>query len=295
MLFDLNHWGRISQVKNKIIMYWLAENRAASKSLGSTTRLRRCPGFTLTELLVVIAIIAILAGMLLPALSRAKDRAQGAGCLSNTKQIGLAVIMYAGDQEDYFPQIDPSWTAGPFVNARGLPCGGEWNLKTGKPNTIAPLLQSYAPNNRVWVCPKRKRGFTYKSESGSWEPSITGFLSYGFNELGVFGRVTPDDAYRLLKFRTSNTLKPSETVAVADSSGSNDPAECFPGGQANDYKGDAAWLDLVWASNSGPGQPPKGKNHRLQTAYAKHNKRVNVIYVDGHAASSLASHCSVSS
>jgi prepilin-type N-terminal cleavage/methylation domain-containing protein/prepilin-type processing-associated H-X9-DG protein len=247
--------------------------------------------FTLIELLVVIAIIAILAAMLLPALTKAKDRSLGVACLSNTRQIALGVLMYAGDNQDYFPQVTPWWTVGPYQNSLNLPCGGEWFCSDKvTPNTIAPMLTSFIPNNLTWTCPKRRRGLDYVTPTGiqSGDPSITGFLSYGFNEIGVFGGPdlnTGQMTGNTQKFKSANVSQPSDLVAICDVSGSNNPG-------LTDGLADAAWLDTEWAGYSGPGEAASGSgsfNYRVQTAYGKHNNRLDFIYVDGHAAPSYAS------
>lgn len=140
-------------------------------------------GFTLIELLIVIAIIALLVGILLPALGKARQSAKAAACQSNTRQMGLAMTQYAGTWKDWYPVMprppaysNPAYMDGQFVygGVAGLfslyqlgdaagPGAGAGYTGTGNPDTSAyylgntvPLMEPYIDGYGTLYCPSDK-------------------------------------------------------------------------------------------------------------------------------------------
>ena len=117
--------------------------------------------FTLIELLVVIAIIAILAALLLPVVSRSKESGRSTACLSNLRQLGLAVQMHVQDNENKMPVIYDALLSGGAVTNADL--------------TMNVVLSNHLGNMRVLLCPSdRKQLFEQTGSSYAWNSLING-------------------------------------------------------------------------------------------------------------------------
>jgi prepilin-type N-terminal cleavage/methylation domain-containing protein len=149
---------------------------AARPDMKTCSRPNRPSGFTLIELLVVIAIIAILAAMLLPALSKARTKAQGIACLNNGKQMMLAWKLYVDDNRDFVPQsynpgAPTEWVHGDLrLNVPTDPHNWDIDLDIKK-----SLLWPYCGNSAgIWKCPADKSvgQATYGPYSGQKVPRV---------------------------------------------------------------------------------------------------------------------------
>jgi prepilin-type N-terminal cleavage/methylation domain-containing protein/prepilin-type processing-associated H-X9-DG protein len=218
-------------------------------------------GFTLIELLVVIAIIAVLAGLLLPALSKAKAKAKGTKCISNVRQLGLAMIIYIGDNGVYPVGIDGANSA-------------VWIW----PSLLRQTMYG-SRSTEVFHCPAAPQAAQWIPKFGSRLPPRLGylqdevrlipggsfFMSYGYNVWGAFAGNNPNTGLGVYlgdpvwgETREADVVKPSEMIAIGDSNWDLKK------------KGDPNWSGFI------------GMYEERQWPLELHNNRAEILYCDGH-------------
>jgi len=230
-------------------------------------------GFTLIELLVVIAIIAILAGMLLPALAQAKEASIRTACVSNNRQIGVAFKLFLGDNSDQFPVA---------VTERESTDTTRWGTIPQTPDAVAPFsirgqLQPYIattnfisntnffsdPSANIFRC--RSSVDWPEPAPGQWFTTDYGFNLSEANYTPGFGQSTwyqanPDYGFNE-SYTDNSILKPSNFIILADAGrGDNTPS-----------RGGMYPIQII-----APGTTSQAQ------MLERHKFRANVGYADGH-------------
>jgi prepilin-type N-terminal cleavage/methylation domain-containing protein/prepilin-type processing-associated H-X9-DG protein len=230
--------------------------------MNPASRRIRSVGFTLIELLVVIAIIAILAGMLLPALAKAKAKSKGIKSNNNVRQLGMALNLYAGDYADGYP---PLWEGPaiwpPITNAYAKP--PQWFWQKLVPY-LTKELDTRTNINIVWRCPEVR------------EPDMQGAGTFGFN-FGGYGPVEStvirymlqaDNVTPLGSRRTIDINRPTQVWLMGDIGVLRNPSFGPAGGYTTTPTTFAPDAAGVFGNDRGPA--------------LRHLKRANIAFVDGH-------------
>jgi len=219
-------------------------------------------GFTLIELLVVIAIIAILAAILFPVFSRAREQARKTACLSNMKQVGMALMMYVQDWDETYPYI----TACP---------------NTGRAtDTPQGLLHPYVKNAAVWECPSGIRYNSLALVAGNlaqWDPNWNSW------------RFPPEFAGHCIGVAANEVLMPNLGCdwsggawgPVIKMSQIQSPADIIAFVDAPHFSS-CGGARAVFA-NSCAAACHDDPDHRSVSKHTRHTEGDNIVFADGHA------------
>jgi len=212
--------------------------------------------FTLIELLVVIAIIAILAAMLLPALSKAKAAGQRASCMNNLRQMGYSLLMYANDNQDIIPRANnPLWFSVLTLNLGGKTVTDYARIKT----FVCPAypaksnLVSYVVNGWYFVSSLDSTGLEWDR---SLNPSV------------------PDVS------KLNRVQRPTDTIYLADDE--YEPARAFSDINSAAILNYDVWQPSHLAYSSLGKLNPVGSPGGRRVSANRHGKGPNLLFFDGH-------------